>query len=153
MRAQLFMLCLAALLFGCSHVRVQQTEDIGAECDRLYHAYLVGEKDQAETNLFALIRVVENAKLSQDTRAGLLWLGYGRLFVFEIRVRKSEEAKVALIKARYWCLQKSEFSRDSPAKSRAYVEKFASEDGLATFFDKWDRGHNGGQMPRYTQKQ
>lgn len=153
MRILLFISCFAVLLAGCSQRAQPQPQDVAAECDRLYQVYLNGGQDEARLSLLDAIHVIESAKLSPKAEAHGLWLGYGRLFVLEKRAGSNDVAMAALEKARYWCLRKAEISGDPPAEARAYAEKFACEDGLTAFIDKWDENHTAGRGARYIQRQ
>jgi hypothetical protein len=153
MRTLLLISFLVLLLTGCqSHQVRQKPLDVGAECDRLYLVYLDGGQAEAHDSLVEIIKLIEGAKLSTNAEALGLWLAYGRLFVLEKRSGDAAISQSVLIKARYWALRRAELSGDSPANAMSYVDKYASEDGLVAFIDKWDRDHNEGRLPKYTQK-
>jgi hypothetical protein len=140
-------------LTGCASQQVHQKPmDVGAEDARLYQIYLNGGQGEAHDSVVEVIKIIESAKLSPSSEALGLWLGYGRLFVTEKRAGNVAIAQSALIKARYWALKRAELSGDSPADAMSYVDNYASEDGLMTFIDKWDREHNDGHLPKYAQK-
>lgn len=150
MRALLLILALVLSLTGCKTHPKQQ--DVAGDIDRLYQVYLDGELTEARDSLVQIITIHHDSGLSPSAQALGLWLAYGRLFLLEKRLGHAEEAQIALIKARYWALRRAEISGDSPADALHYVGTFASEDGMETFFDKWDRDHNHSHLPNYTQK-
>jgi hypothetical protein len=150
MRALLLISVLVLSLTGCKTHPEQK--DVAGKSDRLYQVYLDGGLTEARDSLVQIITIHHDSNLSPSAQALGLWLAYGRLFLLEKRSGHADDAQVALIKARYWALRRAEISGDSPADALHYVDKFASEDGMATFFDKWDRDHNHGRLPNYTQK-
>jgi hypothetical protein len=150
MRALLLISLLLLALTGCKTQSKQK--DVAGEIDRLYQVYLDGGLAEARNSLGQIIAIHHDSNLSPSAQAQGLWLAYGRLFLLEKRSGHDEDAQAALIKARYWALRRAEISGDSSADALHYVDKFASEDGMAAFFDKWDRDHNQGHLPNYTQK-
>jgi hypothetical protein len=153
MRTLFFIAFLVMSLTGCKSDQIRQKPlDVGPECERLYQVYLDGGQAEAHDSLVEIIKLIEDAKLSPNAEAIGLWLANGRLFVLEKRSGNAAVSQSALVKARYWALRRAELSGDSPTDAMSYVEKFASEDGLVVFLDKWDRDHNDGHLPKYTQK-
>jgi hypothetical protein len=153
MRTSFLISFLAMSLAGCqSHRAHQEPANVGAECDKLYQIYLDAGQAEARNSILEIIRIIENGKLSPQAEATALWTAYGRIFVMEKRAGNKDAAEEALVKARYWALRRAELLGLQPAEAVSYVDKYASEDGLVVFLDKWDRDHNDGRLPKYTQK-
>jgi len=152
MRTHLLIASLVVTLLGCASERPQRPAVLAEQCDQLYQTYVDSGEDEARRSLQQVIQIIEAATLRPEATAHGLWLGYGRLFVLEERTGRVDAAQVALMKARFWCLRKAELSGDSSAEAVAYVERFASKDGLMTFVDKWDKDHTSGRGARYFQK-
>ena len=153
MRTHILIATLAVTLFGCASEHAQHPAVLSEQFDQLYQTYVDSGEDEARRSLQQVIQMIESATLRPEATAHGLWLGYGRLFVLEERTGRVDAAQVALMKAQYWCLRKAELSGDSSAEAVAFVERFASKDGLMKFVDKWDKDHTGGRGARYTQKQ
>ena len=153
MRTHLLIATLAVTLFGCASERAQRPAVLSEQCDQLYQTYVDSGEEDARRSLQQVVQLIETAALRPEATAHGLWLGYGRLFVLEERAGRLDAAQAALTKARYWCLRKAELSGDSSSEAVAYLERFASKDGLMTFVDKWDKDHTGGRGARYFQKQ
>ena len=140
------------LLLGCRSQAGNGSDSLVKEGDRLYVAYLQGNRDQARRCLLQLVEVGETAKLSPIGQARWLFFDYGRLYVLETRVGSQALADAYLVKARYWYLRQCELRGDSKDEASAAIAAFTAEKCME-FVDKWDRDHTEGKGPEYAQKQ
>ncbi len=151
MRGFLFLSLVVLSLPICRTLAIEP--DFEEEFTRLHQVYLDGGPAEVRESLAGMIAIFEeDPDFSPSEQASGLSLSYGQLHVFEQRTGDAEAARAALIKARYWTLRQAELSGCSPAEAMRHVEKFASEEGVVAFIDKWDREHNDGRLPRYARK-
>jgi len=153
MKVVLPFVLLLMVLTGCDPERIAR-DNLAKQTSNLYHVYLNGGRDEARHSLQDAIRLIEDTQVSPPFRKGQaasLFLGYARLYALERRAGSNDMAQVYLVKARYWCLRQDELDGDNAAGCNAYLAKFAAEDKLMDFIDKWDKGANNGKGPRYIQ--
>jgi hypothetical protein len=142
-----------AVLTGCDLEKINR-DNLSKRTASLYEIYFNGSRDDARQSLQEAARLLEGAKLSasfEEGRAFTLFLVNGRLHALERRAGSNDMAQVYLVKARFWALRSEELHGDSPAECIVYLEKFASEEKLMPFIDKWDKDANKGNSPRYIQ--
>ena len=137
-----------ALLLGCHTRRIDPADEVAKESDRLYRAYLEGDRDQARRSLGETIRLIENANLQPWGQANSLIFTYSRLYVLEKRSGNDELAEAALLKTRYWYLRQHELGGDSLAQAASAVKLFTAEKCME-FVDIWDLDHTAGKGPKY----
>jgi hypothetical protein len=143
----------AVMLTGCDFNRIPKS-NLEKQTSGFYEIYFNGGRDDARRSIQEANRLIEEAKLAEQQREGqafALFIGYARLYSLERKSHNDDMAQLDLIKARYWALRSEELHGDTPAECNAYVAKFASDDNLVTFIDKWDRDANNGKSPKYTQ--
>src|SRR5579863_443098 len=145
---------LALLVFaGCDPEQIAR-DNLLKQTDSLYRVYINGGRDEARRSLQEAVRLIENTPVSPPFQKGQAWslfLGYARLYALEHRAGSNDMAQIYFVKARYWCLREEELDGDSPSGCNAYLAKFATEDKMLEFIDKWDKGANNGKGPRYIQ--
>jgi hypothetical protein len=144
------------LLVGCHRppatpTRAAQEEALTTfkgRANRLYDAYLTGDRDEAKHNLEECIQLAHDSKLPPAYQAGCLFFDYARLYVLERRGGNEALAEAALVKARYWSLRERELGGNTDEKAGAVVKAETGEQ-IMGFIDKWDKDHTDGKGPNY----
>ena len=153
MKAALISVLAFFVFAGCDREQIVR-DNLLKQTDDLYRVYLTGGREEARRSLQEAVRLIENTSVSppfQKGQAGALFLSYARLYALERRAGSNDMAQIYFTKARYWCLRQDELDGDSPSGCNAYLAKFATEDRMTDFIDKWDTGANNGNRPRYIQ--
>jgi len=119
------------------------------QMDKLFADYLKGDLAIARASLKAAIRVVDEAKLPEFSRAAGLEFAYSRLFVLEKKQANAALAEAYLVKTRYWRLRKVELSGHSEAEAADDIATFTGEK-CQQMVEKSDKRLNGGEAPAYT---
>ncbi len=115
-----------------------------------------GDVSHARQSLQEIIQYFHSADakiLGPGGQAHDLFCAYGRLYVLEKRVGHTDDAEVALTRARYWHLQDYELSQDG-WKTGVGLHEFLSyqtPDWFQFAMDKLDRGANHGTEPKYVE--
>jgi hypothetical protein len=150
----LWILLLTIILMGltssCYPKRAQGEYDrVSKQADYFYKKYLVGDANQARTNLQSCVRLFEeNPSLTSSEQVAGIRMGYMRLYALEARVGNSALSCAALIKMNYWNLRFEELQGKSAEGAIKDLEDFTTNRIIAAV-DSGDRRNNAGKTAYY----
>src|ERR1041384_770207 len=95
---------------GCHSSLAQREEAVFQTSQRLFEKYLEGDAATAKQSLEQEIRILENPgiPLYVPRQAFVLFVECSRLYVLEKRLGEPVKADLALVKARYWNLKRTQ---------------------------------------------
>ena len=112
------------------------------QTDRLYHAYLDGDRDQARHSLQETIKLIERAKLPPNGQAHTLFVTYCRLCVLEKKAGNEALAEDYLLKTRDRYLRELEIDGQSADPASQAVKSFTG-DKAQEVVEKLDKSNKG----------
>lgn len=128
----------------------RQVEAVNDKMSAPYRLYLEGDRLQARQGLVEVVAVIQGMALPAKARAHDLWIAYSRWYVLEKRCGTKEGAKVALLKARYWGLQKAELAGIDARAAIDDTEAITADDKIISIVDQLDKPLTNGKGPKYS---
>jgi len=145
---RLLMIVLHFFLSSCSMRQKANDTEILKRDDKLYERYLHGSLVQARESMQESIALAEIPKLKPEGHAWWLFFDYARLYGVETKTGNTDLAHAYLIKTRYWLLVYHELK--TSIRQAIESDKQYSDAKIIEFVDQWDKDHNDGNPPAYT---
>ena len=113
-----------------------------------YRIYLTGDAEQARQSLLKSVRLIETMKFAEDKRAEGLCLSYGRLYMLETRMGRTQTAAAYWLKSQYWLLRKYELWHWQEDVAASEVLSRTPQHTME-MLDTFDKHRTNGAGPHY----